>query len=290
MAIMEYSQFRQILNETIFENTEVDLIEKLAKYPSRYTGLFRPTRPRAKVLQNLMTSHEIRFGDALEHAIEKYLELIGCELLPKRINDDGNALNIDQLFRQDRILYFVEQKVRDDHDSAKKRGQTDNFRKKLIALKRVYPGESIIGIVYFIDPDLEKNKNYYVDELLKMSREHNTVTSLLYGRSLFDQLGCPEVWHEMVEYLRRWKDEIPDFPESNFDLNAEHTFNEIKDLDASVFIKLFSNQELCSEILPIIFPEKKTLHLLLDHFRKRGEYDKKYKKLTELLGDKLNYR
>ena len=34
-------------------------------------------------------------------------------------------------FKKDDVHYFVEQKVRDDHDSTKKRGQISNFEKKL---------------------------------------------------------------------------------------------------------------------------------------------------------------
>jgi len=69
MEIMEYKKFKQIFNETIFEKSKADLLEKIANSPTRYIGLFRPTKPKAKILQNLLQSHEIRFGDAFEHFI-----------------------------------------------------------------------------------------------------------------------------------------------------------------------------------------------------------------------------
>ena len=59
---MEYKYFQDILNQQIFESSKPDLIEKIAKYPERYMGLFRPTKPKAKILQNLLQSNEIRFG------------------------------------------------------------------------------------------------------------------------------------------------------------------------------------------------------------------------------------
>ena len=97
---MDYNKFKQIFNETIFEKSKADLLEKVAKYPVRYIGLFRPTKPKAKILQNLLQSHEIRFGDAFESVIEEYLKLKGCEILPKRyIVEDGGVLNIDQCFK-----------------------------------------------------------------------------------------------------------------------------------------------------------------------------------------------
>jgi hypothetical protein len=87
MAIMSYNLFKQIFNEAIFEKSKADLLEKMASSPSRYIGLFRPTKPKAKILQNLLQSHEIRFGDAFERIIEEYFRLKGCEILPKRFTN-----------------------------------------------------------------------------------------------------------------------------------------------------------------------------------------------------------
>ena len=68
---MEYKLFKDILNQQIFESSKRDLIIKIAEHPERYIGLFRPTKPKAKILQNLLQSNEIRFGDALEIIFEK---------------------------------------------------------------------------------------------------------------------------------------------------------------------------------------------------------------------------
>ena len=81
----------------------------MAKYPQRYIGLFRPIKPKAKLLQNLLQSHEIRFGDAFENLIEEYLSELGYELLNNSL-DYGNSekLNIDQFFRNNDNYFFVE--------------------------------------------------------------------------------------------------------------------------------------------------------------------------------------
>jgi len=121
---MKYFKFKSNINEIIFEKSKVDLITKVAKYPQRYIGLFRPTKPKAKLLQNLLQSQEIRFGDAFEKIIEEYLKELDYEILDKSFEyQNGDKLNVDQFFLKDNIYYFVEQKVRDDHDSTKKRGQ-----------------------------------------------------------------------------------------------------------------------------------------------------------------------
>lgn len=270
MSIMNYNDFKQIFNEIIFEKSKADLIEKIAEYPSRYIGLFRPTKPKAKIFQNLLQSHEIRFGDAFEVAIEKYLQLKGCEIILKKYSTINNdVLNIDQCFKYKNKVYFIEQKVRDDHDSTKKRGQIQNFEKKLDVMLSKFKEEELVGIFYFIDPDLVKNKNFYVTELEKMTNDYNVETHIFYGKSLFDYLGMTDVWEEILQYLELWKQEIPDFPEINFDLDSEQTFEEIKDLKPLIFRKLFSNDIIFEQIILTLFPEKKTLSLLLEYFKNK---------------------
>jgi hypothetical protein len=244
------------------------LLEKIADSPHRYVGLFRPTKPKAKILQNLLQSHEIRFGDAFETAIERYLEIKGCELLPKKFQSaSGDILNIDRCFRKDDKIYFIEQKVRDDHDSTKKRGQILNFEKKLGIVINDYPDQDIIGIFYFIDPSLAKNSKFYTAELTKMAVDYKMETAIFYAKQLFNYLGYGDVWEETIEYLKRWKEEIPDFPEINFDLNAIHTFEEIKDLSPAIFRKLLSNDVIFEQIVLTLFPEKTTLVLLQEYFK-----------------------
>ncbi|MDR0907259.1 MAG: hypothetical protein LBM63_01405 [Rikenellaceae bacterium] len=267
MAIMQYKQFRWIFNEAIFEKSKADLLEKIAQNPSRYIGLFRPTKPKAKILQNLLQSHEIRFGDAFERVIEEYLRLKGCEILPKRFTMQNNdVLNIDQCFKKEGKVFFIEQKVRDDHDSTKKRGQIDNFEKKLGEMLSKYPESELIGIFYFIDPDLVKNRSFYTTELKKMSADYGVETHIFYGKPLFDYLGYSDVWDEIISYLERWRKEIPDLPEVNFDLDAEHTFEEIKDLKPLVFRKLLGNEKIFNDIVMTLFPEKRVLRMLLQYF------------------------
>lgn len=287
MAIMDYSSFKEIFNETIFDKSKADLISKIAEYPNRYIGLFRPTKPKAKILQNLLQSHEIRFGDAFERIIERYLSLKNCHLLEKRYtNSENETLSIDQCFEKNGKVYFIEQKVRDDHDSTKKRGQINNFEKKLYLLQNEYTDRYVIGIFYFIDPDLMKNKNYYEEQLHKMSGDYDVDLHLFYGQPLFDYLGYPDVWIEILSYLEHWKAEIPDFPEINFDLDATHTFEEIKDLKPPIFRKLFDNEQVFDEILLTLFPHKQTLRLLYGYFLSKDKPI--YKNLATKLSRKIN--
>ncbi len=275
--ILEYSYFKNTLNAKLFEDSYSDLIRKIAENPERYIGLFRPTKPKTKLIQNITQSHEIRFGDALEFIFEKYFEAEGFKLHDKRFYTiDNKDLSIDQLFSKGDTLYMIEQKVRDDHDSTKKVGQFDNFESKFYALTTRYNGVNIIPIMWFIDDSLMKNKRYYQGRIESMAQDYGCTPKLYYGEQMFDRNGgirdfSIEIWNETISYLEKWKKTLPDMPEINFDINANVVFDEIKDISPVVFRKLFTNDDIKQQIFPIIFPENKVLNLLCDYFMSKNE-------------------
>ena len=220
--MLEYEVFKDIFDEKIFAKSKPDLLKKVAEYPDRYVGLFRPTKPEAKLLQNLLQSNEIRFGDAFEVAIKQYFINAGWQPLPQKImSKEGDALDIDQLLMKDDKVLFIEQKVRDDHDSTKKRGQISNFEKKLEALVDIYGDKVTWGFFYFIDPSLIKNRNFYQPELAKLQESWGVRLSVSYGQDMFDQLGYPNIWLDIMANLQKWRHDIPDLPNVNFDTNPE---------------------------------------------------------------------
>ena len=78
---MKYEKFKNILNHKIFEESKADLIRKFADYPERYIGLFRPTKPKGKIIQNLTQSQEIKFGDAFEIILEEYFKMMKWDVI-----------------------------------------------------------------------------------------------------------------------------------------------------------------------------------------------------------------
>ncbi len=289
---MNYNKFCEILNKHIFEGEKKELLIKLADRPERFVGLFRPTKPGAKILQHLLQSHEIRFGDAMEELISEFLKDWGFTVLPKIIVPDPanprNTLDIDQYFTDGETYYFIEQKVRDDHDSTKKRGQISNFEAKLEYLYRKH-GQNLIGIMYFIDPDLVKNKNYYIKELNKMANTYGVDLHLLYGKELFEFFDKLDVWNDLLSWLTRWKDSLPELPEINFDNNPQDSFNEIKDLEIRFWRKILENEKLWEEgIMLVIFRNGATLRLLFEFFDRKPE--RAYRKLAKAIKQRLkNY-
>ncbi len=287
---MDYRQFEGIFNETIFEKSKPDLIRKIAIYPERYVGLFRPTKPRAKIIQNLLQSHEIRFGDAFETVITEYLRQSGFSILNSRFtSDDGNVLELDQVFSIDDRTFFVEQKIRDDHDSTKKRGQIDNFERKVAVIIREHNGSNIEGFFYFIDDSFRKNQNYYTQQIEELSADYGITLYLSYGHELFSQIGISAVWDQILNHLTSWKRNIPDLPEINFDKNPEDSVNEIKQLTPDVFRKLLSNPNL-DGLLRVLFPERQTLNLLAIYFEEKYQSGgvKIYLTLKTLCEDTIN--
>ncbi len=65
-----------------------------------------------KLVQNATQSREIKFGDFLENIVTKYIEIMGYINLDKSIgvDDDGNALEADQVFCSGDTIYLIEQK------------------------------------------------------------------------------------------------------------------------------------------------------------------------------------
>ena len=265
--ILNYEYFKASLNSKLFEDSYSDLLRKIAENPERYIGIFRPTKPKTKLIQNITQSHEIRFGDALEFIFERYFEASGFQLHTKRFRTlDDTELSIDQLFSNGNVLYMIEQKVRDDHDSTKKVGQFDNFENKYFALSQRYPNYEIRPFMWFIDDSLEKNRRYYLNRMQSMSSDYGCQPKLFYGEQLFSQVDDfnIEIWRETLDYLEQWKATLPDMPEINFDNNAEVVFEEVKDLPPIIYRKLLNNLEVRRQIFPIIFPNNTVLGMLCD--------------------------
>jgi hypothetical protein len=280
---MKFENFSEILNRDIFSGSKIDLIKKFADYPERYVGLFRPTKPKGKIIQNLTQSAEIKFGNAFEKIIEEYFKENKFVSLEKKFHDE--KLNIDQLFSKGNEIFFIEQKVRDDHDSSKKRGQIDNFEKKLNLLQRKHPNKILKSFFYFIDDSLSKNRNYYMSEIEKLSNAYGITIELVYGKELFDKLELSCVWSEIENHLKKWKSSLPELPEINFEIDLESNFQELLLLELPVWRKIFSNKEIVEQMIFTVSPKKMLLYKLIEEFQR--EFEVKNLKIYKTLVDSI---
>ena len=248
--ILTYEFFVEKLNEKIKSDADFcyELLKNVIDNPHRYTGIFRLSNAKTKLIQNVTQSREIKFGDFMEDIVTLYIGKMGYNNLNKRIGTDenGDALNADQVFLDGDTVFLIEQKIRDDHDSTKKRGQYANFKKKFSLLERLYPDKKINATLWFIDGSLVKNKNYYISESNK-DITTNRQLNVLYGDALFSSLfNRMDVWEELTSYLQRNKMErsdeilsIPDFDTSDEMLVA---LRRLKTKEPGKYKKLISNK------------------------------------------------
>ena len=268
--ILSYDYFVEKLNSRLKTDDSFyyDLLCKVIKDPTRYVGIFRITNVKTKLIQNVTQSREIKLGDFMEDIVTDYIHAMGYTNLNKHIGTDteGNPLNADQAFREGNTIFLIEQKIRDDHDSTKKRGQYDNFRKKYTLLKTQYPDCTINATMWFIDNSFAKNKRYY---LTKASQEssNNVTLNILYGGALFDTIfNRNDVWEEICEYLGKHKQErndeilhIPDFDTSPEMLNA---LKQLKMNVPNLYRKLMSDKPIYVQLRKELFPTSTNLNLV----------------------------
>ncbi len=290
---MDVADAVRILNAHIFDGDKRLLVQKVAEHPERYVGIFRPTKPRAKLIQNLLQSHEIRFGDGMESLIREMLSDAGYEVASgAELQLHDGALSLDQFFcetMEGGRCYFIEQKVRDDHDSTKKRGQISNFEDKLEVLCQRYGSHRLIGIMYFIDDSLHKNQAFYEDELEKMGSTYGVELYLFYGRELFAYLGKPMLWDQMVKWLQQWRQGIPDLPEVNMDLDPQGSFQALRCMKLRYWRKLLDNETLWKEgVVKVLFPKGDTLVKVAEYFQAQGDEGlEPYRRMAVRLRERL---
>jgi hypothetical protein len=235
----------------------------------------------------------------MEEIVSKLILAMGFVELEKRFQtDDEDDLSCDQYFctADQRQYYLIEQKVRDDHDSTKKRGQIENFRKKLLYLKAKH-GESLTGIMYFLDPALHKNEGYYKKALVDLKDESGLPIFLFYNGELFQHLqGHMQIWDLLFNSLQVWRKTVPEQITLNYDLDSTLAVSEIEGVPGALWYKLISAETLwVNGVLQALFPSGETLRLLADKFRAAGTQTIKagrskitYQQLAEMLQIRLN--
>ncbi len=243
-----YEEFYDLLSKTITTGSDFysELLITVIKNPARYCGLFRLSNAKTKLIQNVTQSNEIKFGDFVEELTTNYIDKLGYTNFDKNLgkNEKGDPLNVDQYFTDGSVIYMVEMKIRDDHDSTKKRGQYANFQKKIRLIQSKNKGKHLEASMWFVDDSLTKNKNYYVEEM-KNDHFDNCNLHLYYGDEFFNSLNNGrQAWNEFVSLLKEYRSrnsgsdvDIPDFGSSPEMLQA------LINLPTKYWNKLMSSDE-----------------------------------------------
>jgi hypothetical protein len=209
----------------------------------------------------------------MEEVISELLAEHGFVHQPKRfVTPEDEEKSCDQYFSSPDAMeyYLVEQKVRDDHDSSKKKGQFKNFLDKITYLRNIH-GSALTGIMYFIDPSLRKNRNYYKMQLEMLSADLSIPLYLFYNGELFDFLGIPDGWRFIETALPKWQQSVPVNIEFDFDSNPEESWRAIQILELGVWYKLLKTDALWEGYLTqTLFSNGTVLRLLLQTFKQQG--------------------
>lgn len=262
---MDYKTFAAILNSHIFHEERLELLHTLVKHPKRFVSLFRPTKPESKLFQHILQAREIKFGDALEEIVGKLLEWHGYCPQNKRITKD---LECDHYFlfpSSDRAL-LIEQKVRDDHDSTKRRGQWNNFEAKVQILHTRH-GDQLTAVLYFVDPFFFKNRNFYQDHVIRLRNALRLQeVHLWYGQELFERLMTPDSWERLIAWLKCWRADLPILPDVNWETpEAIAELRQIAQTQPSFWLQFARCSLLWEEgIVDVLFPSRKGLQAILE--------------------------
>jgi len=281
-TMIDYQEFSSILNRHIFGEEKKDLLERIAKKPERFVGLFRPTKPESKILQNIFQSREIRFGDAMEEIAKSILVSLGYEILDSQITPE---LRVDLYFCRSKSFYMVEQKIRDDHDSTKRIGQFVNFREKFEFLFSRHSSKLEDAAMWFVDPSLMKNRKYYLREMDKLKSETCCKNIFLfYGSEFFNHLGISNLWDDLLGWLLVWREDLPTMPEIDFDADSNDSFEQIRSLEIKYWRKIIKEDDLWTQgIMGILFRTGETLQRMVDYLKEIGE-----EKLSQNLNRRIN--
>lgn len=156
-----------------------------------------------RLIEYRAKSMTIRLGDAVEAWANQFVKDSGYDLLLRHATlEDGKNADFDFAYTANCEIWFSEIKIRDDHDSTKKVSQCDDYLAKLNYLHNHYPDHVIHSCIWFVDPSLEKNKNYYLSRLSE--------DEVLYGEDFDGFIGIYGLYSNLVstlEYCRKHKKE-----------------------------------------------------------------------------------
>lgn len=249
--IMEYEDFKRIFTSALRKNKVEEIrkfLEDTVKNVYEYIGIDNYSSIEDTYIARERQSTEIKYGNALENILTSYISLMGYKNLDKKIGKakDGKELNADQVFvdEKTKTVYLIEQKKKDNHDSTKKRGQIENFKKKIDVLSIIYPKYKIVGVMWFLNNQI-KNKKFYLEEMAKITNSRISL-NLYYGDKLFSDLfKRMDVWTEMLTYLKKIKKErkdkvikVPNFDTSTTVLKA---LEELKKNKPKIYKKFMSS-------------------------------------------------
>lgn len=153
-----------------------------------------------KIQQCYFTSMGVKLGRALEDIIQLYLTKKGANFnLDRRKVVEGH--DCDQIFTFGDKTILIEQKIRDDHDSSKKRGQVENYLKKREVLLENF--SNVFCCSWFVDNTFKKNIKYYIIELKDEVCYGKEIENFLL--KVFEDDRCSGMYSEIISIFKNYR-------------------------------------------------------------------------------------
>ena len=166
---MNYEKFKSIMIEDIplDKLPEEQLLNKMKEKPERFLSDFQLQDDSSRFMKILVTSSTIRLGRAFEKIIKAYFEKNKYTNMEEEAKFKLNSKKheIDILVSKNNDILVIEQKIRDDHDKGKKENILKDLKLKWNYIKNKNNTKNVKGILYFVDPILQVNKNHYEKKL-----------------------------------------------------------------------------------------------------------------------------
>ena len=172
-----------------------------------------------------LQQEQIAFGNDTEKALSdvfssiKNVKILGCNVTFQKYDRKKSAV-IDHVLDLGNVILVLEQKLKDNHDSTKNTGQFDDLIEKTNAIKQMYPGRTVIPIMYFLT-NVQKGARKKFSTLLAQYGGR-----VCYGKELFDTFfsDCSDTaWNNLDEKISS----IQRKEASTIDYDSDNVINEV---------------------------------------------------------------
>lgn len=291
------------MNEYVPKDFVKSTLDKLADSPDRLLGVLHANSFQMGSLVSFGYSRNNSYGNAIESVFSSIIEDNGWTIedtkykfedynLPSSLKrrSDQKSIAIDQVFSNKDYYVFIEQKIRDDHDTSKKTGQWANYEQKFRVLNEIIQDKKVIGIMWMIDDGFNRNKDFYSNDehMGKMNTEFPGQNFLIYGKDI-DQLlnslnSDNKPYFDVFDaFLKEWHSNAPKIPELDFDKFPYQVCNALDSMSEKDITNLFSNKQIITEAFPILFPNLEAIKCYRKQLIERNSENEKDKNIIELI-------
>lgn len=297
------------MNEYVPTNFVESTLNKLAETPERLLGVLHANSFQMGSLVSFGYSRNNSYGNAIEKVFSSIIKDNGWNIEPTKykledydlhnlsisIPRNKKSIAVDQVFSNDSYYVFIEQKIRDDHDTSKAPGQWANYELKFRILNEIIKHKTVIGIMWMIDDNFDRNKSFYSNDehMGKMQKEFPKQNFLLYGKQIDDKLNelsgntKKDYFSVFDEFLKEWHSNAPKIPNLNFDQYSFKVSEAFDKMNKNKLESFFKNEQIIKEAFPILFPKLEAIRSYKKYLENKKDKSDDNNTIIKLIDDIL---